>query len=105
MKAAHLENEINPFASAFCAPYAWSSRKGHWLRSLPVLLDMSIGRGRLESLIGRSSWQRLQVWTRQADRLRLSRCHKVGRAESLAPRPFAAAAMHGKLNLNTLPHH
>jgi hypothetical protein len=48
MQAAHLENEINPFASAFCAPYAWSSRKGHWLRSLPVLLDMSIGRSRLE---------------------------------------------------------
>jgi hypothetical protein len=34
MKAAHLQNEINPFASAFCAPYAWSSRKGHGLRSL-----------------------------------------------------------------------
>ena len=48
MQAAHLENEINPFASAFCAPYSWSSRKGHWLRSLSVLLDMSIGRGRLE---------------------------------------------------------
>ncbi|MCU1239657.1 MAG: hypothetical protein JWO71_383 [Candidatus Acidoferrum typicum] len=48
MKAAHLENEINPFAYAFCAPYPWSSRKGHWLRSLLVLLDISIGRGRLE---------------------------------------------------------
>jgi hypothetical protein len=49
MKTAHLENEINPFASAFCAPYAWSSRKGHWLRSLLLLLEMSIGRGRPES--------------------------------------------------------
>ena len=49
MKAAHLENEINPFANAFCAPYAWSSRKGHGLRSLLVLLDTSIGRGRLEN--------------------------------------------------------
>jgi len=48
MKAAHLENEINPFASAFCAPYAWFSRKGHELRSLLPLLEMSIGRGRLE---------------------------------------------------------
>jgi hypothetical protein len=48
MKAAHSENEINPFASAFCAPYAWSSRKGHRLRSLLVLPDRSIGRGRME---------------------------------------------------------
>jgi hypothetical protein len=56
MKAAHLENEINPFASVFCAPYAWSSRKGHGLRSLLLLLEMSIDRGRLEkSLIGASS--------------------------------------------------
>jgi len=56
MKAAHLENEINPFASVFCAPYAWSSRKGHGLRSLLLLLEMSIDRGRLEkSLIG-ASW-------------------------------------------------
>ena len=51
MKAAHQEYEINPFASAFCAPYPWSSRKGHWLRSLPVLLDISIGRGRLEKFL------------------------------------------------------
>jgi hypothetical protein len=55
MKAAHLQNEINPFASAFCAPYAWSSRKGHGLRSLLLLLEMSIDRGRLEkSLISAS---------------------------------------------------
>lgn len=47
MKAAHLENEINPFASAFCAPYAWSSRKGHRLRPPLLLLEMSIGRGHL----------------------------------------------------------
>jgi hypothetical protein len=61
MKPVHVENEINPFAYDFRAPYAWSSRKGHWLRSLPVLLDMSIGRGRLEKLlINSSSWQRLK---------------------------------------------
>jgi hypothetical protein len=39
MKTAHLENEINPFASASCAPYPRFSRKGHGLRSLLVLLD------------------------------------------------------------------
>jgi hypothetical protein len=55
MKAAHLQNEINPFASAFCAPYAWSSLKGHGLRSLLLLLEMSVDRGRLEkSLISAS---------------------------------------------------
>ena len=56
MKAAHLQNEINPFASAFCAPYAWSSRKGHGLRSLLLLLEMSIDRGRLEKSLVSASW-------------------------------------------------
>jgi len=50
MKAAHLENEINPFASAFRAPYAWSSRKGHGSGRCFLLLEMSIGRGRLEKV-------------------------------------------------------
>jgi hypothetical protein len=60
MKAAHLENEINPFASAFCAPYAWSSRKGHWLRSLPLLLEMSIGRGRPEKSVLSKSMEHVE---------------------------------------------
>jgi hypothetical protein len=53
MKGAHFANEMNPFASAFCAPYAWFSRKGHWLRSLQLLPEMSIGRGRLENCLSR----------------------------------------------------
>ena len=86
MKAAHLENEINPFASTFCAPYAWSSRKGHWLRSLPVLLDMSIGRGRLEkSLMRKFVMAALdEVRKRQTDRLPFCAGLQLHRAERIA---------------------
>ena len=85
MKAAHLENEINPFASAFRAPYAWSSRKGHGLRSLLLLLEMSIGRGRLEKSLISASWEaQSRIQKQQTDRFVFCADLKLHRAERIA---------------------
>ena len=84
MKAAHLQNEINPFASAFCAPYPWSSRKGHGLRSLLLLLEMSIDRGRLESKFVMAGAVRIQVQKQQTDRFLFCAALKSHRAERIA---------------------
>jgi len=86
MKAAHLENEINPFASVFCAPYAWSSRKGHGLRSLLLLLEMSIDRGRLEKYPTKQAHYggAFKVRKGQTDRLPFCAALKLHRAERIA---------------------